>query len=563
MSLQLLIVRRRAVACAAVALAVAAAVAVGAVEGPACDVEPALAEEAGVGADQPVVESAEAEDGFAFVAAAEPAGVADGLAAESAVGSADLAAANGWAIGSDGSRHWYDDGVMAADKAFYDPGTGAWYWADADGSIACDKDVFIPVSNEDRTSGKWVRFDEQSRMVKGEDCRYGGWYYFDEVTGEMAKGVRLVEGGDGWKWVYYDVITGQMAHGEAFLSYDADHNGWYYFDDASGAMAHGFAYISDQQKWAFYDEATGVMAYGERFVGGAWYLLDGATGEVRYGWQRLSDGRIVHYDGTTGRMDHGEATFAGRTYNLDEATGALRQDQADAFTLAVPEHTLANTSLASQLASGSVRSVRLFGDSVMAGVGASGCEGISSNLILFYHGMTYYEPLATVDCAGNSLRASVEAYGAAFVNDSIPGKGSMKLFSQVSDEQLGSEDFAIVILGTNDRGAFDSSETLDEYVSASYTFLSRLSELYGGNIVVLSSAPAKTESYNFTLREADEALGNLCRSQGWSFGSLYQAFEALREAEGFDAACLYADDTHPNDRGQELLWEAMAQVLRL
>ncbi len=492
------------------------------------------------------------------------------LAAESAgaeaaadADAAELSAFTGWATDAAGVRHWYDAGVMAADKAFYDPGTDAWYWADADGSIATGKDVFIPVSNDDRSAGKWVRFDENSRMVKGEDNRYGGWYYFDEASGEMAKGVRLVEGGDGWKWVYYDVISGQMAHGEAYLSYDADHRGWYSFDDVSGAMAHGFAYVAGQQKWAFYDEGTGAMAYGERCVDGEWYLLDSTTGAVCYGWQRLGDGRIVHYDGVSGTMDYGEATFGGRTYDLDEATGALRQDQAETFALAVPADAVASTDLASRLAGGSVKSVRLFGDSIMAGIGASGYEGTGSRAILSYEGITYHEPLPTAACAANALRSRVLSSGAAFVNASVPGIGSMNLFSRVGADQLGSESFAVVVLGTNDRGAFDPNETLDGYVDCARMFLTGLSERYSGNIVVLSSAPVEWEDYNFTLGEADAALGDLCRSQGWSFGSLYRAFEALREAEGFDAACLYTDGTHLNNRGQELLWNAMAQVLRL
>ena len=35
--------------------------------------------------------------------------------------------------------------------------------------------------------GKWVRYDSNGHMVKGEDYRYGGWYYFDMTTGAMAK----------------------------------------------------------------------------------------------------------------------------------------------------------------------------------------------------------------------------------------------------------------------------------------------------------------------------------------------------------------------------------------
>ena len=163
--------------------------------------------EAGIPAGIDGVASA---DSGANEAAAAVAASADAKAAESdaADDNQELSALNGW-VERDGELYWYDDGVMAASKEAYDPESNAWYWFDADGTMARDKDVYLPLSN------KWVRYDAEGHMVTGEDCRYGGWYFFDEVTGEMAKGVRLVEGGDGWKWVYYDYVTGQMAHSEA------------------------------------------------------------------------------------------------------------------------------------------------------------------------------------------------------------------------------------------------------------------------------------------------------------------------------------------------------------
>lgn len=83
-------------------------------------------------------------------------------------GEQDSAPRDGWDAAK---KHWYEDGEMARDHAFYDPDSDAWYWADADGSIACDKDVFIPVDESDRDKGgKWVRFDENRAMVKGEDA---------------------------------------------------------------------------------------------------------------------------------------------------------------------------------------------------------------------------------------------------------------------------------------------------------------------------------------------------------------------------------------------------------
>ncbi len=178
---------------------------------------------------------------------------------------------NGWHM-ENGERYWYDHGIMARDKEVYDPGTDAWYWFDEDGTMATDKDVFIP-TNEARTEGKWVRYDSNGGMVKGEDLRYGGWYWFDPVTGEMIKGfVFIPEEGSAGKWVYYDEIDGQMHHGESCIN-----GGWYYFDEWTGKMTHGEYYRNDA--WYYYDQITGIMAHG---------------------WVTLPDGTRAYYDEVTG-----------------------------------------------------------------------------------------------------------------------------------------------------------------------------------------------------------------------------------------------------------------------
>ncbi|WP_395955352.1 hypothetical protein [Bifidobacterium myosotis] len=97
----------------------------------------------------------------------------------------------GW-YQTNGQNYWYEHGSPARSKEIYDPGSNAWYWLDADGTMAKDKDVYLPSNG-----GKWVRYDENGHMRKGEDYRYGGWYYFDPVTGAMAKGMRFVPSNGG------------------------------------------------------------------------------------------------------------------------------------------------------------------------------------------------------------------------------------------------------------------------------------------------------------------------------------------------------------------------------
>lgn len=48
----------------------------------------------------------------------------------------------GW-ITQDGEYYWFDSGIMARSKEIYDPGSDAWYWLDADGTMAHDKDVYL------------------------------------------------------------------------------------------------------------------------------------------------------------------------------------------------------------------------------------------------------------------------------------------------------------------------------------------------------------------------------------------------------------------------------------
>jgi cell wall-associated NlpC family hydrolase len=116
---------------------------------------------------------------------------------------------NGWIL--EGCKsYWYESGVKqgtAADpkcvkdghgvergREIYDPDTDAWYWLDANdnGARAANKDVWIPYIHQDEepgsTNGKWVRYDENGKMIKGWNCNEGTIWYFDQETGAMTKG---------------------------------------------------------------------------------------------------------------------------------------------------------------------------------------------------------------------------------------------------------------------------------------------------------------------------------------------------------------------------------------
>ncbi|MDO4842175.1 MAG: BspA family leucine-rich repeat surface protein [Phoenicibacter congonensis] len=201
---------------------------------------------------------------------------------QSSTSRAMMYAINGWStetIENVVEERWFDEGIMAENHAFYDPDSDAWYWADEGGTIAQGKDVFIPKDETHRENGgKWVRFDDERRMIKGEDCQNGNWYYFDLITGEMAKG-------------------------EKYLDFDAEHTGWYYYNEITGIMFHGDTYMrSSGGKWVRYNANSGKMVKGLQYFDGAWYYFDSITGAMAHGRAFVPEwGTYAIFDLITGR----------------------------------------------------------------------------------------------------------------------------------------------------------------------------------------------------------------------------------------------------------------------
>ena len=254
-----------------------------------------------------------------------------------------------------GKDYWYENGVKQGTtgrgKEIYDPDSDAWYWLDANqgGAKAVSKDVY-----QGSNGGKWVRYDANGHMVKGEDCQNGKWYYFEPVTGAMIKGPWTLP--DGRK-VYYDPKTGIMQYGSVAVN-----NQLYYFDPVYGKMTSGtpgnFWYTIDgksywyenwvRQGWQpsnanyrgkeIYDPASGAWYWldsvqqGAKAVskevyqdsnGGKWVRYD-ANGAMIKGWY-AQDGKRWYYDLNTGAMYKGWSTIDGQTYHFDETTGVLIQ----------------------------------------------------------------------------------------------------------------------------------------------------------------------------------------------------------------------------------------------
>ncbi len=156
---------------------------------------------------------------------------------------------------SDGKCFSYDGTLRG--REIYDPASDGWYWLDvnANGAKAVGKEVFMPYIYQDEAGfspddinnvaalsgadasgnyehaelaeqvkdaiqngrGKWVRYDGNGKMLKGwvkiegslaavYPNQAGNVYYYDRMTGLMAKGRTVING----TTYYFDEVTGVL-----------------------------------------------------------------------------------------------------------------------------------------------------------------------------------------------------------------------------------------------------------------------------------------------------------------------------------------------------------------
>ena len=214
----------------------------------------------------------------------------------------------GWRS-ENGRDYWYENGVKQGTtgrgKEIYDASSDAWYWLDAvdGGAKAVNKDVY-----QESDGGKWVRYDENGHMIKGENCQNGNWYYFDPVYGTMKSGALTnfwVTDGNGKSFWYESWVRQGWQPGSS------NYRGKEIYDPASGA----WYWLDNVQQGA---KATSKEVYQDS-NGGKWVRYD-ANGHMIKGWY-TQDGKTWYYDLTTGAMYKGWHTIEGSTYHFDETTG--------------------------------------------------------------------------------------------------------------------------------------------------------------------------------------------------------------------------------------------------
>ena len=170
-----------------------------------------------------------------------------------------------WRAGENGKQYWYEFGVRQGTyddpkgvigdgtvrgREIYDSVSDGWYWLDSvyNGAKAIGKEVWMPYVYQNEASfddgymqtvaansdagmqdlvyramknktGKWVRYDENGKMIKGwvtitgalaeiYTDQVGNTYYYDHQTGIMAKGNIVIDG----KTYHFDELTGKCTN---------------------------------------------------------------------------------------------------------------------------------------------------------------------------------------------------------------------------------------------------------------------------------------------------------------------------------------------------------------
>ena len=247
---------------------------------------------------------------------------------------------NGW-VEENGKKYWYENGVKQGTtgrgKEIYDPNSDAWYWLDAvqGGAMTVNKDVYQESAAgqwADRPdgTGKWVRYDENGHMVKGWQTTDKGTYYFDLITGAMAKGAGDIDGVpcafdeytgialDG-QWLtikgadfWYEKGVRQGLDGRGKEIYDPASDAWYWLDAVDqGKKATSKEVYQESKAGQWADRADGT---------GKWVRYD-AQGHMIKGW---SADKRYYFDPIYGTMAKGDAVIDGRTYHFDKNTGVLQ-----------------------------------------------------------------------------------------------------------------------------------------------------------------------------------------------------------------------------------------------
>ena len=177
---------------------------------------------------------------------------------------------------SKGKAYWYENGIKQGTyydskgvlgdgtirgREIYDKESDGWYWLDScyDGAKAVGKEVWVPYVYQNEST--WS--DEDVQRIA---------YESDEGMGECVLNAMRSKSG---KWVRYDengrMLKGWVVIKDALAEIYPDQAGnIYYYDSRTGLLAKGSVTLSGQEY--YFNETTGVLERGMVWIGGEFYF---------------------------------------------------------------------------------------------------------------------------------------------------------------------------------------------------------------------------------------------------------------------------------------------------
>ena len=283
-------------------------------------------------------------------------------------------------------------------------------------------------------------------------------------------------------------------------------------------------------------------------VGAAFCLVIVALGETG----------VLHYPEGPGSTQVEDSSGAPESSEGASATDAATDDDQSSSDSGTSEGepTSPNQRLAYMLKNHQVKSIRLIGDSITAGVGCDGYGAESDTGVTVYSGSrgTYTESATTIRCWANDFRTYSADYGVtSFVNAGVDGFRMQYLAEDPSAWLGDGADVIVVMLGTNDA----ARRSLEDFSADAEIGLAAAAAKCDLLVVVTPPVNDRTDATNlYSVSEINDVLTEICQMKGYA----HVDFEDVLTLGTDD----FNDDAlHPTTSGSDKLWEAFREQLEL
>jgi lysophospholipase L1-like esterase len=222
--------------------------------------------------------------------------------------------------------------------------------------------------------------------------------------------------------------------------------------------------------------------------------------------------------------------------------------------------------LVKRLQSGQVEKIKLIGDSITEGYGATNHVNIFPNVdngnpVIFNNtsDTIYYESLYTDANWANKFRKYINNIfpTVQFVNAGIGGKDTTWALANKQYWVENEEDVMFVMLGANDRWNI----TPEQYKTNLVNFLAYI-KAHCNQIIVMSTPMSKDDTtITFTTNLIDRIVTEVCIENRYPHISLYRELKKMGDVYGIDPEQFLHDTTHTNNLGHSAIWMILQDKL--